>query len=98
VLLNGISGAPIVHGKGLRQGDPLSPLLFVIAIDPITKILEEATRVGLLHKVHGRGVILRTSLYGDDVAVFVAPIKDDIQNLAGILKILKESSGFALIF
>jgi mannosylglycoprotein endo-beta-mannosidase len=70
VLLNGISSSPIVHGRGLRQGDPLSPLLFVLAIDPIAKILEEATRLVLLHKLRGRGAILRTSLYADDAAVF----------------------------
>jgi hypothetical protein len=32
------------------------------------------------------GTILRTSLYADDAAVFVAPIKQDIQNLAIILQ------------
>jgi hypothetical protein len=53
VLLNGIAGKPIVHGRGLRQGDLLSPLLFVIAIDPISQILERATTHGLLHKLRG---------------------------------------------
>jgi hypothetical protein len=64
----------------------LSPLLFVLAIDPISQILEKATCLGLLHKLRGRGVILRTSLYADDAAVFVAPIKSDIANLAAILQ------------
>jgi hypothetical protein len=57
----------------------------VIAIDPRTQILEGSTRHGLLHKLRGHGAILRTSLYVDDAAVFVAPIKQDIINLATIL-------------
>jgi hypothetical protein len=93
VLLNGIAGAPILHGRGLRQGNPLSPLLFILAIDPISQILEDATRLGILHKLRGRGVILHTSLYADDAAVFVAPIKSDIANLVAILQSFGEDTG-----
>jgi mannosylglycoprotein endo-beta-mannosidase len=98
VLLNGIASEPIVHGRGLRQGDPLSPLLFVIAIDPISQILERATTHGLLHKLRGRGTILRTSLYADDAAVFVATIKQDVQNLAMILRRFGEVTGLCTNF
>jgi hypothetical protein len=42
--------------------------------------------MGLLHKIQGRGYILRTSLYADDAEVFVAPIREDIQNLTAILE------------
>ena len=58
----------------------------MIAIDPLTQILEHATTLRLIHKLRGRGNILRTSLYTDDAAVFVAPIKEDIQNFASILE------------
>jgi exonuclease III len=98
VILNGIAGPPIIHGQGLRQGDPLSPLLFVLAIDPLAQILDVATTHGLLHKIRGRGNILRTSLYADDAAIFVAPIKEDIQNLANILHSFGEVTGLATNF
>ena len=78
VLLNGVAGCPIKHGRGLRQGDPLSPLLFDIAIDPIHHILCKATSEGLQHKMKGRTPTFRTSLYADDAAIFVKPKKEDI--------------------
>jgi hypothetical protein len=72
--------------------------LFVLAIDPLAQILERATTVGLLHKLRGWRDILRTSLYADDVAVFVAPFKEDIQNLATSLGNFRDATGLCTNF
>jgi hypothetical protein len=57
---------------------------------PITQILDIATSHGLLHKIHGRETILRTSLYMDDAALFVAPFKEDIANLSLVFQDLEK--------
>jgi hypothetical protein len=70
----------------------------VLAIDPLTQILEGATRIGLVHKLQDRRIILRTSLYADDAAVFVAPIKQDIINLASIHQRFGKVTGLCMNF
>jgi hypothetical protein len=98
VILNGIDGSPTMHGHGLRQGDPLSLHLFVLAINPLGQILDAATTHGILHKIRGRGNILRTSLYADDAAIFLDPLKEDIHNLANILDGFGEVTGLCTNF
>jgi hypothetical protein len=62
VHLNGVARNPIKNGRNLRQRNLLLPLLFVFAIDSLTKILELATLHGPLLKIRRCDTILRTSL------------------------------------
>jgi hypothetical protein len=82
VTVNGVPNPPIRHGRDLRQGDPLSPLLFVLAIDPLQKILKIAAESGALSKLGNRSPILRISLYADDTALFVKPKKRKLRQLS----------------
>lgn len=49
VLLNGIPGKEFKCKSGVRQGDPLSPLLFVLAADLLQSMVNRAWREGLIH-------------------------------------------------
>lgn len=48
VLLNGVHGKKNYCRRGVRQGDPLSPLLFVLVANLLQSILNKAMRQGLL--------------------------------------------------
>lgn len=45
VVVNGETSKFFTHKKGLRQGDPLSPMLFDIAVDVLQKMVEVINKV-----------------------------------------------------
>jgi hypothetical protein len=49
VLLNGTHGEVFHCRRGVRQGDPLSPLLFVLAADLLQTIVNKVKDLGLLN-------------------------------------------------
>ena len=55
VLLNGEPGNSISHQRGFRQGDPLSPMLFILVMDVINSMFCRAELEGLLQPLHSAG-------------------------------------------
>jgi hypothetical protein len=70
VLMNGFPGMHIKHRRGLRQGDPLSPMLFILVIDVLGLLFSKAEEAGLLQQLSSRKKFHRISMYADYVALF----------------------------
>lgn len=98
VNLNGELGTYFRSYKGLRQGDPLSPLLFNLVADGLSAMLESATRKGVIsgvtpHLVEGGLTHLQ---YADDTVLFIQNTEVNILNLKFILFCFEEISGMEI--
>jgi hypothetical protein len=92
-LLNGEPKKRILRCRGVRQGDPLSPILFLLAMEPLHKLFKKAKEVGLLSKVSKSCDNFRISLYADDAALLIKPTPDDLRTTSYILDIFAGASG-----
>ena len=93
VILNGVPGEIISHRRGLRQGDPLSPMLFILVMDVLARMVAKASTEGLLQTLATRALSHQISLYADDVVLFLRPTSSDINLILDILQLFGEASG-----
>jgi hypothetical protein len=100
VLANGEESSTFKTGKGLRQGDPLSPLLFNIVIDALTKMLNKASRAGLVKGIlsNFRTWGILALQYADDTLLFSSCDPEYIRNLKGILMIFEQVASMRVNF
>jgi len=79
------------------RGTPFHvPLSFILAIDPLQRIIEVAANRGILNPVLPRAANLRCSLYADDAAIFASPSNLEIDHLHRILNFFGECSGLKI--
>jgi hypothetical protein len=81
--------------KGLRQGDPLSPYLFVLAMEGFSLLLEEMARCNSLFSFHpkSRPIQLTHLCFADDLLIFSAASLDFVRAIAGVLEEFENLSG-----
>lgn len=92
VILKGSPGRRICHARGLRQGDPLSPLLFVLVMEVLNALFRLADGRGLLKVLHPL-LRERAFMYADDVVIFTSPDQQDLALIRAILDIFAGASG-----
>ena len=94
MLVNGKAMGFFSCSRGVRQGDPLSPLLFCLAEEVLSRAISMAVTSGrLLPMTYCHGVYLPTHiLYVDDVMIFCTRTKRNIRVLLNIFQRYSEVS------
>lgn len=93
VFVHGRLGRRICHARGLRQGDPLSPLLFVLVMEVLNVLVQDADQRGMLSPLPGHHFGHRVSLYADDMVLFLLPRQQDFACVRAILDLFAGASG-----
>lgn len=68
---NGVPHLKVIPSKGVCQGDPLSPYLFIMCLERLSILLEEAIQDKTIHPIGFRGQVQITHLFFmDDISLF----------------------------
>jgi hypothetical protein len=80
------------HTRGLRQGELLSPLLFILTMKMLNALFQCAGARALFASLRSSTIQHRVSLYTDDLILFIVPIKHDIRLVCAIMEVFTSTS------
>lgn len=97
VAFNGSTYGYFKGKRGLRQGDPLSPYLFVLVMNCLSLALDRAAVSGLFsyHPRCGKTKLTHLS-FADDLLIFSDGSLSSVQAILAVLKDFEERSGLAV--
>lgn len=98
VLVNGRPKKMIALTKGLRQGDPLSPYLFIMCAEGLSSMLNGAEQQRLIQgaTITKGGTNINHLLFADDYILYSKATRSDWEKIQEILYTYEKRSGQTL--
>ena len=83
ILINGSPKVFFQAGRGLRQGDPLSPFIFLIVAKAMGRMIKEVVNAGLFggFKVARNTLAINHLQFVDDTLIFSGAGEDHVRNV-----------------
>ena len=86
ILVNGSPDGFFDSSRGLRQGDPLSPFLFLLIIEVLSQILKKTEEGDLIQGFHvgpitSTGIHISHLLFADDIILFCNASREQLLSI-----------------
>lgn len=93
--VNGSKSKEVIPRCRLRQGDPLSPYLFILIFYVLYRLLSDANSLGLTLglKLAPRAPTLTHLFFADDVLIFGRASLEEVYQIVSILNCFTAASG-----
>ena len=95
VIVNGEISKWFTIGRGCRQGDPLSPYIFILCAEILSLMLRKSQHV---KGIKISNVEFLISQYADDTSLTLDPTEQNLRNTLIILKFYARASGLCINF
>ncbi|XP_075654704.1 uncharacterized protein LOC142624852 [Castanea sativa] len=95
VIMNGVASGYIKPSRGIRQGDPLSPHLFLLCSEGFTALIRNAAQTNRLHgiRISRNAPRITHLLFADDSLLFCNASMEECQVIKEILCTYELASG-----
>ena len=85
ISINGRLSEPFLASNGLQQGNPIAPLLFVIAMEAFSQMMDRVVATGEVTPLKHGWVSISHLMYADDLMVFSDASRTSVLGIAKLL-------------